>query len=624
MPDQIKSALLSDLAERQADAFEAAWKRRERPRIAEHLSGVPEPEQPDLFAELAHVDAEYRRRAGERPLRQEYLAEFARLLPRHAPPPSLDDLPVPGPDNQLTTMSDDPHPTNDPTEIGPFTILKRIAKSGQADVYRAVHSMSGADVALKLSHLPAVDGAARGAAPSLADEARILCSLDHPNLARVLALDVYQGHPYLALPLFRGQNLEDLIAGRPMAARRAAEIVAGAAHGVAHAHRRGVLHLDLKPANIIVDEDGTPKVIDFGVARACGAWQSWDRPADARLVSGTVLYMPPEQAKPEPARIGPASDVFSLGATLYHCLVGRPPYSGRTMWEALREARACALDRAALNAPAIPRRVRQICLRAMDPDPARRYADAGELATALDAFLRPWWRRRGVLRATLLVAALATSAGVVGGAFEMYRLSHAVAPDVTPDPAAVTGPLQVDVVRDSVLRPVPLSVAAPLYDGDRLTLRATIAPGYYASLVAFNGITQPTILASLNREAADRTLRYPDAARPERNQLLSAEATEAFFVCVRRDAPIAEEDVRAAGLNPGISVPNPLWPVMTDETVWGLGADGKVSPLRAPMGLGAADDPDDMIHQRLEELRRGFAMRFAAFQGVACAHHKKP
>src|SRR5262249_36951724 len=165
--------------------------------------------------------------------------------------------------------------------------------------------------------------------------------------------------------------------------RAAAALVARAARAVAAAHRRGVTHQDLKPRNILVDEARQPRVIDFGLARLRHAWR--DEHVPDGLVSGTIAYLSPEQARGGNSRAGPRTDVFALGAVLYYLLVGRAPFAGDGFDDSLARARQGAFDRGALRRPGVPRRLEAICLRAMAAEPEGRYATADELAADLEA-----------------------------------------------------------------------------------------------------------------------------------------------------------------------------------------------------------------------------------------------
>src|SRR5262249_39835795 len=182
----------------------------------------------------------------------------------------------------------------------------------------------------------------------LVAEGRLLAELDHPNLARVYDLDFHQDRAFLVMEYVRGRSLDQYAKQEPLTPPRAAGLVAQGARALALLHRRGVLHLDIKPRNIVMDEAGRPRLIDFGLARLRHAWAAERDEADQ--IGGTVPYMAPEQARGQSAGLGPRSDVFGLGATLYFLLVGRAPFAGGG-WKAARaRARAGGIPPRAVGA----------------------------------------------------------------------------------------------------------------------------------------------------------------------------------------------------------------------------------------------------------------------------------
>jgi len=192
-------------------------------------------------------------------------------------------------------------------------------------------------------------------------EGRILAELDHPNLARVYDLDFDHDRPFLVMEYVRGRNLRQVAEQQPFGPRQAASLIAKVARALAPAHARGVIHLDVKPDNIVIDEAGQPRLIDFGIARIQDAWAHDTAEADA--IRGTLGYVAPEQARGE--QTDGRSDVFALGATLYFLLVGRGPLAGLSVDDVLDRAQRCDFDRQALHSAGIPGALRRICLRAV-------------------------------------------------------------------------------------------------------------------------------------------------------------------------------------------------------------------------------------------------------------------
>src|SRR5262249_35909864 len=266
------------------------------------------------------------------------------------------------------------------TVIGSYVVLSRLpVAGGQAEMSRVWHPRLGRELVLKLGRRPLAAG--RG---ELIREGRILAELDHPGLVRIHDVDAHDGRPYLVMEYVPGTNLQQHAEPHRPDPRRAAAIVARVARALAAVHRRGIVHLDIKPTNILIDPEGRPRLIDFGLARLRDAWSDHVDP----YWGGTLAYMAPEQARGEAERIGPPSDIFALGGVLYFLLTGRAPFAGRDSRECLDRARQCDFDASAPRATGAPRALERICLKAMAAEPSDRFAPADDLGRALDRFAR--------------------------------------------------------------------------------------------------------------------------------------------------------------------------------------------------------------------------------------------
>ena len=215
------------------------------------------------------------------------------------------------------------------------------------------------------------------------EEGKILASLDQPHLVRVYDQDFHDDRPYLVMEYIRGRTLDQVASEGRLEPRPAAALLAKVAGAADHAHRKGVVHRDIKPRNILVDELGEPRLIDFGMAHLRHAWSD-----DPGRPGGTFAFMAPEQARfdsPEEQRkVGPCSDVFALGGVLYYLLTGQVPFPGRdcaSRWTAPAGATSTA------RRSIIPesRGLRRICLKALAADPAQslcqRRRSWGKLST---------------------------------------------------------------------------------------------------------------------------------------------------------------------------------------------------------------------------------------------------
>jgi tetratricopeptide (TPR) repeat protein/tRNA A-37 threonylcarbamoyl transferase component Bud32 len=324
---------------------------------------------------------------------------------------------------------------------GRYDLREKLGEGAMSVVYRAVDGELGRDVAVKvlkenfLTHDTARQRFYR--------EAQAMARLDHPNVVRVHDAGEDGSLMFLVLELVKGEPLARRLADAPRDPRRAAVLLEKAARGVAHAHENGIIHRDLKPENILVTAEGEPKVADFGLAHR--AAESATVLTRSGTVLGTPLYMAPEQVKGGGHEITPRTDVYALGAILYQALAGRPPHAGSALAEVYDKiAREEPVPARRLE-PSTPRELDAVCQKALEKDPARRYAGAGEFADDLRRYLdgepvrarpvsevRRLWRRAVRNRAALLpgAAALAIAAAASfwawKGAEERRRQGEAV------------------------------------------------------------------------------------------------------------------------------------------------------------------------------------------------------
>ena len=268
----------------------------------------------------------------------------------------------------------------EPVALGPqgrYRLVRRIATGGMGEVWQADDTVLGRRVALKLlvEELAADDRATR----RFVREARATARLAHPNVARVFDFGRQGGAPFLVMELLEGETLAARLASGPLGPAEAARVAAAVADALEAAHRRGIVHRDVKPSNVMLTRDGEVKVLDFGIAAAADETHS----TTGSGLYATVAYVSPERVAGEPAT--PASDVYSLGAVLYELLCGRPPFSGPS--PAL-VARAHLHDQPVpvrQLAPWVPARLAEACQAALAKDPARRPSSAASLAIRLRA-----------------------------------------------------------------------------------------------------------------------------------------------------------------------------------------------------------------------------------------------
>jgi hypothetical protein len=215
-------------------------------------------------------------------------------------------------------------------------------------------------------------------------EAEAVARLQHPNIVQIHEVGEHTGCPYFSLEFVDGGNLARKCAGRPLAARAAAELLVTLARAMHYCHQRGIIHRDLKPANVLLTADGQPKITDFGLAKQVEGDGAQTR---SGAFLGTPSYMAPEQAAGKIKDISPRTDVYALGAMLYELLTGRPPFRGATPMEIACQVMHDEPTPPGRSQPKLPRDLDTICLKALAKAPARRYQSALALAQDLERFL---------------------------------------------------------------------------------------------------------------------------------------------------------------------------------------------------------------------------------------------
>lgn len=277
--------------------------------------------------------------------------------------------------------------------LGKYKLMKLLGTGGMGAVFLAEHMLMCRRVAIKV--LPTSRVKDQKKLKQFLDEARAIASLDHPNIIQAYNVDSQDSLYYLVMEYVEGSDLEQVVRKQgPLSYENAVEYLRQAADGLAHAHGRKMVHRDIKPSNLLLDKQGTIKILDLGLALLTGG--SGDGPADSSdetsaawsvgmNVAGTMDYLAPEQAMGcEPDARG---DLYSLGCTLYFLLIGAPPFPSKTMHELLLKHQTQEPEPLTELRPDIPPGLVQICAKLMAKNPADRYASAGALALDLDEWL---------------------------------------------------------------------------------------------------------------------------------------------------------------------------------------------------------------------------------------------
>ncbi len=431
--DDVTSSLSLSAEERlepHCARFEAAWQTGSPPLLEDFLARVAAADRPHLLRELLRLDLHYRLKGPAAPTPGEYLQRFPNdeALVRE----ELDRAVAAG---------------GLPPSVPGYEVLGELGRGGMGVVYKARQRNLDRLVALKMLHGGRADPRERARFQA---EAEAVARLQHPNIVQVHEVGECDGRPFFSMEFCAGGSLATRLAGTPLPISEAAALVETLARAVQHAHQHGVVHRDLKPSNVLLQRDEgrgmrdegrtassdssliplpsslLPKITDFGLAKRLdggpGASATGGQTAED-VILGTPPYMAPEQAAGRSKDVAGSADVYALGAMLYECLTGRPPFKAatamETLWQVLHQDPASVGQ---LN-PAVPRDLQTICLKCLEKDPRRRYRTAEEVADDLRRFLerkpiqaRPasaveralkWARRRPAVAALLVVCTMA-------------------------------------------------------------------------------------------------------------------------------------------------------------------------------------------------------------------------
>jgi hypothetical protein len=473
-----------DALQAAVERFEAAWQSGQEPRIEDALSDDPA-RCLTLLRELVHVDLERRLKRGQTVRVEQYLQRFPelagdtdvaveliaaecacrqrlgdtaatpevylgrfphyadRLRERLASTASGSALAagmLPLTNSSAMAVETRPEsadgtlqkttPLAGPSlpQVPGYETLAVLGRGAMGIVYQARHTQLPRLVALKM-----IRGGASAGPEELQrfrTEAEAIARLQHAHIVQIFEVGEHDGLPFLALEYCAGGSLEKKLAGTPLPPQETATLLAQLARAMHAAHARGIVHRDLKPANVLLAEDGTPKIGDFGLAKQLDvAGQT-----ATGTVMGTPSYMAPEQARGQSKTLGPACDIYALGAILYHCLTGRPPFvADHAVATLALVLHVEPVPPAQLN-PRVPRDLETICLKCLRKEPGQRFTTALALADDLRRFQhgepiqarprRRWekawkWCGRNVA-ATFLIAGLM----VLGVRFAALNLAH--------------------------------------------------------------------------------------------------------------------------------------------------------------------------------------------------------
>ena len=360
-PDDLEGVIAA------CERFEAAWNAGRPLRIEDELATADERIWPRLLRELLALECELTRRDGRAADLNAYLARFPEQPDTVREAFNLSTVAAPDPEATCSVTSEMPASSSEGYEL-----LRELGKGGQATTYlardRALHRL----VVIKRYH----GVASPGRREAVLNEGRALARIRSPFVAPCHGVETRGDEIDLIVEYVPGRPLTELTASERADIRRCVRLIEQVAGGLAEVHACGLLHRDIKPQNIILGDDGVPRLVDFGLAIPVAS-------QGLHEVAGSPPYMAPEQARGQGERVDARTDVFGLGAVLYYLLTGQPPHDGKTLIETLEQARDAPIVPPREINPRVPRALQRICLKATAADPQSRFPSA-------DALAAPW------------------------------------------------------------------------------------------------------------------------------------------------------------------------------------------------------------------------------------------
>jgi eukaryotic-like serine/threonine-protein kinase len=378
--------------DRSCDAFEAAWKAGQRPAIEQFMAEAPARVRKELLRELLELEVAYRRGGGEQPRLEEYWKRFPDYFGQVAIAESPADEPMRTPSLLKETAAHLPIPPGPAASAAPsaagwptvpgYEIVGELGRGGMGVVYKARQLAARRLVALKMIRDGVLAGPEHRARFRI--EAEAAARFQHPNLVRIYEVGEHAGLPYFSMEFAEGGSLDRQLGCAPLPVRAAAELVRTLAEAVHYAHEKKIVHRDLKPANIVLTGDGRPLITDFGLAKRL---DSDTAVTGSEAILGTASYMAPEQAEGRAKQVGPAADIYALGAILYELLTCSPPFRADS-WHATIKLviHEDPVPPTRLR-PEVPADLETICLMCLEKEPEQRFASARYLAEDLTRFL---------------------------------------------------------------------------------------------------------------------------------------------------------------------------------------------------------------------------------------------
>src|SRR5881394_3128410 len=349
---------------------------------------------------------------------------------------SASSMPATTPDDVAPTSQKAARAAEMLGELGDYELLEEVGRGGQGVVFRARQKSLNRIVALKVISLG--QWASKVHLQRFRLEAEAAARLEHPGIVPIHEVGERDASCYFSMKFVEGGQLDEVARREPIPIRRAVELIAKVARTVHYAHEHGILHRDIKPGNILLDQKGEPHLTDFGLARLVESESSVTHTLD---VLGTPSYMAPEQAVGNNAAVSSVTDVYGLGAVLYQLLTGHPPFAGGATYETIKLVLETEPRQPRVLNPKIDRDLSTICLKCLEKDPQRRYSSALALAEDLEHWLRhepirahrtgifargrKWVRRKPAVVAVITLS-LALAAAIAWNVWKSEVMRHPV------------------------------------------------------------------------------------------------------------------------------------------------------------------------------------------------------
>ena len=506
--------------------LEHRWKRGKGKTVETYLGEFPElRDDPDSLAELLRGELESRLQAGDESVLDDFRSKYPEF---EFSQEEIDQLDMTRAHPVVRSEKREPA---DPLQIGRYLVKEELGRGRFGTVYRAHDPDIDRDVAIKIARESA--GSESSAFEAFCHEAKSAARVRHPNIVTVLDFGrAEDGRPFIVFDYVAGKTLLQRIADQDYTLPEAVAWIAALADALHAAHKKGLVHRDVKPGNVLVDEDNVPRLTDFGLARLDDHFFLDDRKA----IVGTARYMSPEQANQRADWASSASDIYSLGIVLYELLCKRVPFRSMLLKDLLEEVKSRPPDAPRVYNDQIPPRLEQVCLKALSKKPADRPKTAGDMACQLRAAIKPPSNRLVLIAAGLSLAAIVV-------------VSIFLAQHDTPSPTVpllIVEDLAIDVKPLDKNQFFPLPERLP-HAGDGMQMYVELNRDAHVYLMLYRSNGERQLCWPPDPDSADRgRTRYLSYPEEKDEWLVAPDNRGVMLVMVgARENPLAPEEIGA-------------------------------------------------------------------------------